>query len=103
MLNNKGIEIRNKKRAKNKEKLYQVKENQVGIEKMVKVKYTVTKLINKRWVTKTYYGIGVQKENKVYFEDNKFIFINRKGVTVKEIKENDDCLKDLKYKRVKQG
>lgn len=100
---NKGLEIRDKKRAKNTEKMYKIKDNQVGIERLVKVKYTVTKLVKGKWKVTTYYGIGTQKENKIYFEDGKFIYANRKGVTVKEISENDNCLTDEKYKRVKQG
>lgn len=99
---NKGLEIRNKKRLKNKEKMYKVKEEQINVERIVKVKYTITKLINGKWKTKTFYGIGNQKKNKVYFEDGKFIFINRKGVTVEELLDNDICLNDKKYKRVKQ-
>lgn len=100
---NKGIQIRDKKRAKNRKKMYSLKENQIGLERLVKVKYPVTKLVNKRWKTTLYYGIGVQKENRVYFEDGKFIYANRKGVSVKEIEENDKCLTDKRYKRVKQG
>lgn len=100
---NRGLEIRNKKRFKNKEKMYKVNEEQINIERMVKVKYTITKLVNRKWKTQTFYGIGSQKENRVYFEDGKFIYINRKGVKVEELLDNDICLNDKKYKRQKQG
>lgn len=82
---NKGLEIREKKRVTKEKKRYEIKENQIGVERKVKVKYTKTELKKGRWVTTTFTGEGIQKENKVYFEDGKYIFINRKGVKITPI------------------
>lgn len=100
---NKGILIRDQKRAKNRKKMYTLKDEQIGLERLVKVKYPITKLVNGRWKTTLHYGIGTQKENRIYFDDGKFIYANRKGVSIKEIEENDKCFSDKRYKRTKQG
>ncbi len=80
---NKGLEILEKKKEKNRNKMFILKDSQKNIEREVVVSYPIFKRINgKQKFDKIVEKEGIQKENKVYFDDGKYIFINKKGVKI---------------------
>lgn len=100
---NKGLEIRAKKHERQAKKRYTVKETQESLIRIVNVDYPVFKRENgKTRFDKMDKGQGVQVENKVYFSNN-FIFINKKRVKLKEVKDlskvSDEILKLFEEKK----
>jgi hypothetical protein len=72
----------------------------------VEVDYPVFKRINgKNKFDRMANGLGVQVENKVYFSNDKFIFINKKRVKIKGIKDNSKISEDLNklYNKLKNN
>ena len=80
---NKGLEIRNAKLEKKREKRYTVLPDQIGLERKVEVRYThLKRLKSGKYVAERLKKVGLQKENKVYFDDGSFIYINKKGTKI---------------------
>lgn len=85
---NKGMAIWTKKKEKAATKRYTIKDSQVGLVRIVKAKYPTFKRVNgKNRFDKMENDIGVQVENRIYFV-GKYIFANKKGVELKEIKDH---------------
>lgn len=82
---NKGLEIRKAKLEKKAKKRYEVKVDQVGVERKVEITYIELKRINGKYERFKRVREGIQKENKVYFENNTFVYINKKGTKIKVI------------------
>jgi hypothetical protein len=103
---NKGLQIRENKKKKQAQKRYSIKSNQKGVIRFVEVDYPVFKRINgKNKFDRMANGLGVQVENKVYFSNDKFIFINKKRVKIKGIKDNSKISEDLNklYNKLKNN
>lgn len=83
---NKGLDLRNQKLEKKRNKRFEVKENQVGVERKVLITYIELKRLGLgKYVSKKRIREGLQKENRVYFEDGTFVYINKKGTRIKVI------------------
>ena len=82
---NKGLEIRKAKLEKKAKKRYEVNADQVGVERKVEITYIELKRINGKYERFKRVREGIQKENKVYFENNTFVYINKKGTKIKVI------------------
>ena len=81
----KGLEIRKAKLEKKAKKRYEVKADQVGVERKVEITYIELKRINGKYERFKRVRESIQKENKVYFENNTFVYINKKGTKIKVI------------------
>ena len=80
---NKGIRIRNRKRAKNSKKAQSIKATQIGLCKFVCYKEQVIKRINGKYKRiGEQKGKGLQIENKIFLEDGSYKLLNRKSIKV---------------------
>lgn len=57
----------------------------MGVERKVEITYIELKRINGKYERFKRVREGIQKENKVYFENNTFVYINKKGTKIKVI------------------
>lgn len=92
---NKGIVIWLHRKKKVAKRRYTIKENQVGLVRVVTVKYPTFKKVNgKNRFDKMEAGLGVQVENRIYFA-GRYIYANKAGVRIKEIKNHSKVPKDI--------
>lgn len=98
---NKGIEIRNKKRANNNKKMRKVKKGQENICRFVWIEYMIFHKVNgKTRPFKTVGNVGLQIANKVYMNDGKYKFVNNKNLRITKIYEYiPDISNDLLIKK----
>lgn len=86
---NKGLEIRNRKRKKAREKMNVVKEVQKGVCRFVWIEYMLFHNVNgKTKPFKIVGNVGLQLENKVYLNDGTYKYINNKHLKIKKIYED---------------
>ena len=90
MKDNKGIRIRNRKRANNLRKANSIKEEQKGLCRFIDCKWQVIEKVNGKYKhVGEHKDRGLQIENKMYLADGKYKLVNNKGF---KIKKTYDCI-----------
>lgn len=103
----KGLEIRDKKRAKHNKTIRKVKEGQEDICRFIEIKYMTFQKVNGRTrPSGMVEEMGLQKSNKVYLPDGHFKYVNNKSLKIikkyEGVPENaPENLKELYQNKIK--